>query len=191
MPWGARLFPAVSDPLLVAALMGAAATSAATIEEFERVLASQDSATAALGQWCERHGIAQAASIRASVVGRSTEAAAETRTMLGLKDQEPVGYRHVRLACGDTILSEAYNWFAPSRLTPDMNRALAESDTPFGKVAAPLGFRRVRLLEERGRADFCPPDTILIHRALLRLPDGQPLAYVVECYSAANLAVAR
>ena len=181
----------MSDPLLVAALMGAAATSAATIEEFERVLASQDSATAALGQWCERHGIAQAAAIRASVVGRSSEAAPETRAMLGLTAQDPVGYRHVRLACGETILSEAYNWFAPSRLTPDMNRALAESDTPFGKVAAPLGFRRVRLLEERGRADFCPPDTILIHRALLRLPDGQPLAYVVECYSAANLAAAR
>ena len=51
----------MSDPLLAAALMGAAATSAATIKEFERVLASQDSATAALGQWCERHGIAQAA----------------------------------------------------------------------------------------------------------------------------------
>jgi len=181
----------VSDPVIALALLGAAASSAATIEEFERTLAAQDSATAALGEWCERHKIAAASSIRASVVERSANASAETRQILNLGPQDPVGYRHVRLSCGHAILSEAYNWFAPARLTPDMNQALGEGDTPFGKIAAPLGFRRVRLLEERGTAEFCPPDTILIHRALLRLPDGLPLAYVVECYTAANLKLAR
>ena len=181
----------MSDPVIALALLGAAASSSVTIEEFERTLAAQDSATAALGEWCERHKIAAASSIRASVVERTSEAGPETRAILNLGPNDPVGYRHVRLSCGHAVLSEAYNWFAPSRLTPEMNRALGESDTPFGKIAAPLTFRRVRLLEERGRAEFCPPDTILIHRALLRLPDGQPLAYVVECYTAANLKLAR
>ncbi len=180
----------MSDPVLALALLGAVASSA-TIEEFERTLAAQDSATAALGEWCERHKIADAGSIRARVVDRSGEAGPETRAALNLAPADPIGYRHVQLSCGDTVLSEAYNWFAPARLTAEMNEALNQSDKPFGKVAAPLGFRRVRLLEERGQADFCPPDTILIHRALLRLPDGQPLAYVVECYTAANLKLAR
>ncbi len=180
----------MSDPIVALALLGAAASSA-TIDEFERTLAAQDSATAALGEWCERHKIADAATIRARVVNRSGEAGPETRAALNLAPTDPIGYRHVQLSCGDTVLSEAYNWFAPGRLTAEMNEALNQSDKPFGKVAAPLGFRRVRLLEERGKADFCPPDTILIHRALLRLPDGQPLAYVVECYTAANLKSAR
>ena len=180
----------MSDPVLALALIGAAA-SPATIEEFERTLAAQDSATAALGQWCERYKIAEAASIRARVVERSSNADAGVRAVLNLAPSDPVGYRHVQLSCGTAVLSEAYNWFVPARLTPEMNAALSNGDTPFGKITAPLGFRRVRLLEERGKAEYCPPDTILIHRALLRLPDGQPLAYVVECYTAANLTLAR
>jgi hypothetical protein len=99
----------------------------------------------------------------------------------------PIGYRHVRLSCGDVVLSEAHNWYLPGRLTPAMNAALAASDTPFGKVAAPLHFTRRPLDSRRGRAPACPADTVLSHRALLRLPDGQPLALVVECYTSANL----
>jgi hypothetical protein len=107
--------------------------------------------------------------------------------MLGSDAASTVGYRHVRLSCGPVVLSEAHNWYLPSRLTPAMNTALATSDTPFGKVAAPLHFTRLALDARRGRAPSCPANTVLSHRALLRLPDGRPLALVVECYTAANL----
>lgn len=98
-----------------------------------------------------------------------------------------MAYRHVRLSCGASVLSVAHNWYVPSRLSPDMNEALETSDTPFGKVVAPLRFTRERLASERGPAEGCPKDTILSHRAVLRLPDGRPLSLVVECYTRANL----
>lgn len=70
----------------------------------------------------------------------------------------------------------------PSRLTPEMNATLAGTDTPFGKVVAPLRFTRQRLEARRGRAEGCPRGTVLSHRAVLRLPDGRPISLVVECY---------
>jgi hypothetical protein len=109
------------------------------------------------------------------------------RRRRGVSAARELGYRHVRLACGASVLSEADNWFVPARLTPEMNRTLAGTDTPFGKVAAPLGFRRERLEARRGRAPGCPPRTVLSHRALLRLPSGAPLALVTECYTRAVL----
>ena len=72
-----------------------------------------------------------------------------------------------------------------------MNRALADSDTPFGKVAAPLRFTREALTHSPDQSAACPPHIVSWHRALLRLPDGRPLALVVECYTAANLAPSR
>jgi len=93
----------------------------------------------------------------------------------------------VRLTCGDAVLSVAHNWYVPARLTPKMNHALETSDTPFGKVVAPLGFRRERLGSQRGRMAECPVGTVLSHRAVLKLADGRAISLVVECYTRANL----
>ncbi|MDP9056474.1 MAG: hypothetical protein M3N34_03975 [Pseudomonadota bacterium] len=159
---------------------------------FEKTLAAQDSATAALGQWCAARHIADITAssgrITASPV-RNADAPppADLRQLLDAGAGPAVGYRHVRLSCGGVVLSEAHNWYLPSRITPAMNDALATSDTPFGKIVAPLHFTRQALDSWRGRAPACPSDTVLSHRALLRLPDGRPLALVVECYTAANL----
>lgn len=172
-------------------LLSAALLSGCTgtrLNEFERTLAAQDSATAALGEWCRMRDIALPPVIRAQQLGGSPEASAEVRRLLGVSATEPVAYRHVRLACGAAVLSEADNWYVPGRLTPEMNLLLASTDTPFGKLAAPLGFKRERLDETRGRASDCPAGTVLSHRALLRLPDGSPLSLVTECYTRANLA---
>jgi hypothetical protein len=68
-----------------------------------------------------------------------------------------------------------------------MNRTLEASRTPFGKVAAPLGYVREPIDSRRGSAGGCPPGVVLSNRAMLRLPDGRPLALLVECYTAANL----
>lgn len=169
----------------LAALLAGCATS--RLDDFERTLAAQDSATAALGEWCRLRGIAQPPVIRAEQLGGGAQASAEVRRLLGVLPSEPLAYRHVRLTCGAAALSEADNWYVPGRLTPEMNRLLSMTDVPFGKVAAPLGFHRERLAERRGQADACPPGTVLSHRALLRLPDGTPLSLVTECYTRANL----
>lgn len=162
--------------------------SGVATQRFETALARQDSATAALQDWCARHRIANPARISARQVKGADVAPPPTlATILALSAQEQPGYRHVQLNCGNSTLSEAHNWYVPSRLTAEMNQALAQTDVPFGKITAPLGYRRERLSETRGPAAPCPADTILSHRARLLLPDGQPLALVVECYTRANL----
>ncbi|MBB3953547.1 hypothetical protein [Novosphingobium sediminicola] len=159
---------------------------AGSLSAFEATLAAQDSATAALGQWCEARHLADPATIKAAQVkGEDTMPPPDLDETLKLSEDQEPAYRHVRLSCGGKVLSEAHNWYARQRLTPAMNQTLDTTDTPFGKVAGPLGFTRERLGAVRGAAPGCPRDTVLSHRALLRLPDGSPLALVVECYTPA------
>jgi hypothetical protein len=176
--------------LALASIAGLSACSTprpAGLADFERALAAQDSATAALGQWCEAKALAAPPTVRAErIAGGDTAPSAEVRRLLEVGANQPVGYRHVRLSCGARVLSVAHNWYVPGRLPAAMNRTLDTSDTPFGKVIAPLGFARERLASEQGAAEGCPSGTVLSHRALLRLPDGRPISLVVECYTAAN-----
>lgn len=154
----------------------------------EAHLAAYDSATEALTQWCATKHIADPAVITARPVrGGKTASPINLHGMLSASATEPIGYRHVKLSCGKQALSFAHNWYVPARLTPEMNRALAETDTPFGKVASSLKFRREPLETLFTPLPECPKGTVSAHRALLRLPDGRPLAYVVECYTRANL----
>ena len=68
-----------------------------------------------------------------------------------------------------------------------MNTTLAQTDTPFGTVVAPLHFTRERLAARRGRMAECPAGTVLSHRAVLRRPDGLAISLVVECYTRASV----
>jgi len=160
----------------------------AVIDAFEANLAAHASATEALSKWCKARGIDPAGQSRVQFVRGADEAPpADLRQALGASADEPLGYRHVKLVCGSAVLSEAHNWYVPARLSPEMNHQLATSDVPFGKVAAALAFTREPITSARRGEPGCPADAISTHRALLRLPDGQPLAMVVECYSEANL----
>lgn len=160
----------------------APAVDPGTLAAFERLLAREDSATAALTQWCQARGLAEDPLVTArKVARRARDADAATRRLLAVGAREPVGYRHVALACGATVLSLARNWYVPARLPPAMRRQLA-ANRPFGAVIAPLGFRRERLASTRGPAAGCPAATVLTNRALILLPDGEPLALVIECY---------
>ncbi|MDP3549620.1 MAG: hypothetical protein Q8R81_04405 [Novosphingobium sp.] len=172
--------------VLLAALLGGCVGPG--LSRFEQVLAANDSATTALGQWCKAQAIATPPTIRA-LANRAAQAPASTeiRAALGVGAHEAVGYRHVQLVCGDTVMSVAHNWYVPGRLTPEMNRTLETSDTPFGKVVSPLGFRRERLSEQRGAMAECPQGTVLSHRAVLKLSDGRAISVVVECYTRANI----
>jgi hypothetical protein len=160
----------------------------AVISAFEANLAAHASATEALSQWCKARGIDPAGRITVQFVRGADQALpADLRQTLGVSADEPLGYRHVKLICGSAVLSEANNWFVPARLSPEMNRQLAESDVPFGRVAASLAFTREPLASARRGDPGCPAGAISTHRALLRLPTGEPLALVVECYTEANL----
>ena len=171
-----------------ALILLASACAPAPLAQFRQTLAAQDSATAALGQWCGLRHLADDSTIRAALVrGNAAAPPAGLAETLAMPTDTAPGYRHVRLACGDRVLSEAHNWYVRERLTPEMNRLLDQSDTPFGKAVSALHFTRQRLGEARGAQFGCPSGTVLSHRARLVLSDGRPLALVVECYTRANL----
>jgi len=178
-------------PCLAALLLASgcvASRQAASLASFEAALAGRDSATATLEAWCAERGLADPARVTAEPAdGPAMPLPPQDRAALGVSPEEPLGYRHVRLACGGRVLSDARNWYVPARLPREMNDTLETTDTPFGKVVAPLGFRRERLSSERGAAEGCPQGTVLSHRALLRLPDGRAISLVLECYLEENL----
>jgi len=157
--------------------------AASALAQLETTLAAQDSATAALAQICAAHHW-QGSVTATRVKNADALPAPDVDETLGSQGAE---YRHVRLSCGTHVLSEAHNWYAPERLPPAMAHTLATTDTPFGKVTATLGFKRERIAAKRGPLPGCPKDTVLSHRALLRLPDGSALALVIECYTPAAL----
>ena len=180
----------------------------AVLQTLNADLLSHDSATATLEHWCAVHRLASPPRIVAArVAGADTPPSSEQRRELGVAPTEAVRYRRVRLLCGAMVLSEADNWYVPGRLTPEMNRLLDSTDTPFGKVVQALHFRRHTLssrllwlplpegweMNATKASDGAPPDLtippqVLEHRAVLILPDGTPLSEVVETYTGNVLA---
>jgi hypothetical protein len=112
----------------------------------------------------------------------------------------------VRLLCGTVVLSEADNWYVPGRLTPEMNKVLNTTNTPFGRAVQALHFQRhtisakvlwTLLPEEWEMSSAAPiegvgelplPSHVLEHRAVLTLPNGTPFSEVVETYTGNVLA---
>ena len=187
----ARAVVTMSSLVLAASTPAHAAAegrAAPTIAAFEAELAQHDSATEALRTWCEARGLASPAQIIARpVAGAAARPPRGLWQLLGIGARETIGYRHVELTCGSRVLSVAHNWYVPGRLTPEMNAALASTQVPFGRIAAPLAYHREPLEVLAKPPRDCPANTISAHRALLRLPDGRPLAYVLECYTADNI----
>ena len=174
----------------------------ALLESLNADLLAHDSATLTIERWCADHRLADPARIVAERVSDAAKpASAEVREALDVKPGEPLGYRRVRLKCGDHVLSEADNWYVPARLTPEMNHALETTDTPLGKAVAALHFRRHTLSadllwrplpkgweigatpvpQEAGALTI--PDHVLEHRAVLSTPDGEPFSEVVGTYT--------
>jgi len=142
-----------------------------------RLLAAR-SATAVLEQWCGEHHFADPPRVRALPDRNAHHPAdAEVRAALQVGPDEPVRYRRVRLRCGNRLMSRAENWYVPRRLTPEMNRALQTSDTPFGTAIRPLQPARRTL-----GVQWLPGATAFRHSALVLDTAGRPLAFVVESY---------
>jgi len=180
----------------------------AVLQTLNADLLSHDSATLTLDRWCDTHQLASPAKIVA-VRDRATTkpATAEHRRVLGVSPAEPVGYRRVKLMCGSHVLSEADNWYVPSRLTPEMNHQLETTDIAFGRAVQALHFQRRTLSAELlwsplpGGWDVAPaplpdaggkalqvPHEVLRHQAVLVLPDGAAISEVVETYTEQVLA---
>ncbi len=174
----------------------------AVLQTLNADLLSHDSATLTLQRWCDVHHLASPPTIVASrVPGVDKPPTPEQRGELGVAANEVVRYRRVRLMCGPLVLSEADNWYVPARLTPEMNRLLESTDSPFGLVVQSLHFQRHTLsstllwlplpagweMKAPGArltgADQPMPSRLLEHRAVLTLPDGTPFSEVVETYT--------
>jgi hypothetical protein len=102
----------------------------------------------------------------------------------------------LKLRCGSKVVSEADNWYVPSRLTADMNHALETTDTPFGRAIKDLAPYRLTFeaivhwtlpLRSDGATLAFPP-VLFEHRAVLyRASDQAPISEVDEHYQAAVL----
>lgn len=180
----------------------------ALIQTLNANLLSSTSATLTLERWCRDHELAATPRITATrVEGLERPATAEQRVRLGVDEREPVRHRHVQLRCGDRVLSEADNWYVPSRLTADMNHLLDTTDTPFGRAVQPLApYRRtldVRMLwsplpdgwerQPRSAAATAPgpltiPDALFEHRAVLYTREHVACSEVHEVYQRELLA---
>jgi hypothetical protein len=174
----------------------------AVLQTLNADLLSHDSATLTLERWCDVHKLASPPRIVASrVTDIDKPPTPEQRRELGITATDPVRYRRVKLMCGAQVLSEADNWYVPGRLTPEMNKLLDTTDSPFGVVVRALHFQRHTLSStllwlplpagwemnatsaRDAGADQPMPSKLLEHRAVLTLPDGTPFSEVVETYT--------
>jgi chorismate-pyruvate lyase len=179
----------------------------ALLQSLNADLLSHDSATLTLEGWCAAHHLADPATVTAERVHDvDKQASPAQRELLHVSITEPIGYRRVKLHCGTHVLSEADNWYVPSRLTAAMNQALDHSDIPFGRAVQALHFQRrtlsakllwaplpegweMLLLPAAEHADGLRiPPFVLQHTAVLSLPDGTPISTLTETYTAEVLA---
>ncbi len=166
-------------------------------------------ATLALETWCRDHNLSGPAEpkIVARLASRDDKpATAEQRQRLEVGPEEPVKYRRVQLVCGERVLSEADNWYVPGRLTPEMNRLLETTDTPFGRAVIalkpsrktfaakvlwwplPPGWETQPNPPASGSGMLAIPESLFEHRALLYTESGKPFSEVHEVYKRGLLA---
>lgn len=182
------LSPARADPAEAVDRADAAGLAAALRA---RILAAP-SATAVLEAWCAERGLAPEPRLVAQrLPAPEKPPSAEQRRRLGVGPDEPVRYRRVRLTCGTHVLSEADNWYVPSRLTSAMNAALDGTQAPFGHVVRPLGpSRRNRSLTMLWRPESGglpgPGEPLFSVEAVLTA-GGVPFCEVAETYTGAVL----
>jgi chorismate-pyruvate lyase len=173
----------------------------ALMETLNSELLSNPSATLTLERWCGAHRLASEPKVSAHLLrGEGKQITPEDRQRLEIANDDDVRYRRVQLFCGDKLLSEADNWYVPSRLTPEMNRLLDQTDTPFGRAVKDLAFQRQTLksttlwrplpdgweleaAQPNGTGSLPIPDHLLEHRAILFTKERVPFSIVVETYT--------
>lgn len=125
---------------------GSRVEALAVIQTLNANLLSNASATLTLDRWCAAHKLApEGSKIEAQrVSGQDKPADERIRELLTAGPGDLIAYRHVRLVCGDRVLSDADNWYVPAKLTAAMNQALNTSDIAFGRAVQALNFTRTK-----------------------------------------------
>lgn len=160
-------------------LLCATTACASDAGRFRRELLAADSATAVLQAHCPLTG----EKIRAErEAGAPLPPPVEIQRALALRPGETIRHRRVKLMCGTQLYSAADNWYVPERLSTDMNSMLDGSETPFGRVVAPLKPKRTTLDAMRH-----PGPAFLSVTAVLIAANGQPISGVIENYQRAIL----
>ncbi|KQV46102.1 hypothetical protein [Duganella sp. Root336D2] len=179
-----RIIPYLAALPLLAACATPANSPDLLAQKLSADILASSSATLTLEKWCADHAMAAAPKVVARLVrGNSKAASAETLARLGVPVTD-IKYRRVQLYCGSHLFSEADNWYVPSRLTPEMNRLLDETDTPFGKVVQPLApYRRTF-----SSTMLLSPTALFEHAAVLYSSSHLPIAEVRETYQRGTLA---
>ena len=165
--------------LALCLLLAGCATAPSATDRLEADLKGPSSATQVLTQWCTEKKLAEPAVIKAVRDRTEVPASAQTRALLHAAPDETLRYRRVKLTCGMHVLSEADNWYRPSRLTADMNTTLDTTDTSFGTVVKPLNFHRDTLAMTHPRDRHY----LLQVKAVLVAADGTPFSLVMETYT--------
>jgi len=151
---------------------------ASQIQTLSAELQSSRSATTTLERWCGERHFAEPPTVVADVVkGAASVPTDEQLHRLDVTDRSEIAYRKVQLRCGDRVLSEADNWYVPARLTPEMNRLLETTETPFGRVVAPLEpYRRTFDVKTLW------PGALFEHDAIVYTREQKPFSEVHEIY---------
>jgi hypothetical protein len=177
-------------------------TALALIQTLNASILGSRSATVSLENWCRDHALAPDPTIVARPVpsvGKAPDDEQRRRLEVNAKDE--VKYRKVQLVCGARVLSEAENWYVPSRLTPEMSRVLETTQTPFGRVIQslepyrvtfavellwsplPEGWERELRTQPSATAGVLAiPGALFMHRAVLYSAIHRPFAEVREVY---------
>ncbi|PZQ94305.1 MAG: hypothetical protein DI533_22500 [Cereibacter sphaeroides] len=182
--------PLITDPGIAASHPTATAPSIAEVGALRDETGMAASATQVLDRWCTSHRMAPAGAVIAEkIANKPVPATAQLRHALQLKASDRLQLRHVRLRCNGHVLSVARLWYVPSRLPASMEARLQQTDTPFGKVVAPMhldrqsaGSSSAWLPKGGGPTAKTPPPILFSQRALMSRADGLPIAYVVEDY---------
>jgi chorismate-pyruvate lyase len=180
----------------------AAIKALAILQTLNANLLASKSATQTLQAWCEDHEMAAVPKMIALRDPKAfKEASEEVRALLKVSDAEPVLYRRVQLVCGEHVLSQADNWYVPSRLTDDMNLVLMQTNTPFGRAVRQLNFHRQtersallwnplpknweqkKLSPNQEFVDLKIPKLVLQHQAILITDKNIPFSVVIETYT--------
>lgn len=190
--------PSIAGPGIAAARTITTSKSVTEIRALRDEISEAASATLVLDRWCVSHHMAPAGAVIAEkIANKPVVATALLRRVLQLRASDRVQLRHVRLRCNGNVLSVAQLWYVPSRLPASMKASLQQTDSPFGRVVAPLHLDRKSAgwsaawppKEDRAAATRLP-QILFSQRALMSRADGLPIAYAVEDYQSGLLGFA-
>jgi hypothetical protein len=168
----------VATVATVASAQAPPADVASQIQSLSAELQASRSATTTLERWCGERHLAEPPTVVADVVKGAASVPTDAQLRrLDVTDRREIAYRKVQLRCGDHVLSEADNWYVPARLTPEMNRLLQTTETPFGKVVSSLEpYRRTFDVK------VVWPDALFEHDAIVYTREQKPFSEVHEIY---------